>query len=86
MKLMGDSARGDFIEGLGFAYYEHRMIVNINSHDALAVFMNGEELSMREGESSQRHVLQAKGHGTVSLLWSIENGKSGHTVEIVTGA
>ena len=40
---------------------------------------------MREGESSQRHTLQAKDQGTLSLVWSVENGKHGHTVEVATG-
>ena len=53
---------------------------------ALAVFLNGQELAIRTGESKQEHMLEADGDRSLALVWTSHYSALGTTVEITTGA
>lgn len=51
-----------------------------------AVFMNGEELRMREEETKQERVMGADDGSELQLAWNLHYPELGNAVEIVTGA
>ncbi|BDA47593.1 hypothetical protein COCOBI_10-4420 [Coccomyxa sp. Obi] len=87
MKLQAGRAlnhKGIFIEGLGVQYHQHKIVVNVNAHDVLAVFMDGQELQMREAETKQEHFLGTEEGSELLLAWSLQYPELGNAVELVT--
>ncbi|EIE23673.1 hypothetical protein COCSUDRAFT_41846 [Coccomyxa subellipsoidea C-169] len=87
MKLQAGQAwnhTGTFIEGLGVQYHQHKIIVSVNAHDVLAVFMNGQELRMREEQTKQERMLAVEDGSELLLAWSLQYPELGNAVEIVT--
>ncbi|CAL8469662.1 g9203 [Coccomyxa elongata] len=78
-----DHDGGTYIDGIGFAYQSHRVIVELNSDDSVQVILDGEKLHMGDLENSQAHELTTSA-GTFRLMWQLFRPTLGNTVELTT--
>lgn len=61
------------------------LVIRIHARLWGAVFMNGQELMMREAETKQEHMLSVEDGSHLLLVWSLHYPELGNAVEIVTG-
>lgn len=75
---------GTYMEGFGFQYRDHQIIMELNAEDELAVSMNGEDLTMTKGETELEMVPYVEG-GEMVLVWQKHREGLGNAIEITTG-
>jgi len=76
--------KGTYMEGFGFQYRDHQIIMELNAEDELAVSMNGEDLTMTKGETELEMVPYVEG-GEMVLVWQKHREGLGNAIEITTG-
>ncbi|EIE21423.1 hypothetical protein COCSUDRAFT_43159 [Coccomyxa subellipsoidea C-169] len=80
---VSDHEGGTYIDGVGFGYQSHRVVIQLLSDDSVEVTLDGERLHFGENENSQAHELTTAA-GKLRLLWQLFRPKLGNTIELTT--
>ncbi|EIE23708.1 hypothetical protein COCSUDRAFT_47405 [Coccomyxa subellipsoidea C-169] len=74
---------GTYMEGFGFQYRDHGVIMELDSQDELTVTVNGEQLIMTKGETELEMIPYVEG-GELVIVWQKHREGLGNTIEITT--
>ncbi|EIE21380.1 hypothetical protein COCSUDRAFT_56599 [Coccomyxa subellipsoidea C-169] len=74
---------GTYMEGIGFRYQDHTVVIELASDDSMHVSLDGTQLEMAEDENEQEHILGLES-GEMMLLWQLHCPGMGQAVEITT--
>jgi hypothetical protein len=74
---------GTYMEGVGYKYREHLVVVELGWDDELEVYLDGKRLHMANGETEQEHILALES-GELMLLWQLHRPDMGNAVEITS--
>ncbi|BDA44598.1 hypothetical protein COCOBI_06-0740 [Coccomyxa sp. Obi] len=75
---------GTYMEGVGFRYQDHKIIIELGADDNMHVYLDGKRLQMAVGENEQEHIMGLES-GELMLLWQLNRPDTGAAVEITTG-
>ncbi|BDA48425.1 hypothetical protein COCOBI_12-1040 [Coccomyxa sp. Obi] len=74
---------GTYMEGVGFRYQDHKIIIELGADDNMHVYLDGKQLQMVAGENEQEHIMGLES-GELMLLWELNRPDAGQAVEITT--
>ncbi|BDA44602.1 hypothetical protein COCOBI_06-0780 [Coccomyxa sp. Obi] len=74
---------GTYMEGIGFRYQDHTVIVELGEDDNMQVILDDELLRMENGENEHEYILPLE-LGEMMLLWQRHCPALGQVVEINT--
>ncbi|BDA46628.1 hypothetical protein COCOBI_09-0800 [Coccomyxa sp. Obi] len=74
---------GTYMDGIGFKYQDHEVIIELAADDKMHVYLDGKRLQMTVGETEQEHIMAMEA-GELMLLWQLHRPDMGQAVEITT--
>ncbi|KAK9908491.1 hypothetical protein WJX75_008624 [Coccomyxa subellipsoidea] len=74
---------GTYMDGIGFRYQDHKVVVELGTDDNMHVYLDGKQLRMAADENEQEHILGLES-GEMMLLWQLHCPGMGQAVEITT--
>ncbi|CAK0784477.1 hypothetical protein CVIRNUC_007681 [Coccomyxa viridis] len=74
---------GTYMDGIGFMYQQHKVLVEIDAAGNLEVVLDGKRLQMSTGETEQEHILALE-QGELMINWEHHRAGLGQAVEITS--